>query len=408
MSSRDPAWRWVAPVIAGAHLAGWASVLANTAAWGPTLKGDEYSHWPQIQMFLAGTWAMESSVTQIPGFHLLVAAPMRALGLEHLDAARSIALLLGAVSIVAFAGCVRALDVPRPALRTLQFALLPLLFPFRFLLYTDTVSVAVLLLMAWAVLRERLWLAGFLGLAALGVRQANAPFVFAAPLLLYARSGAAPSPKELVVRSWSFGLAGVAFLAFLVVNGGVAVGAEEQDKHPLGVYVGNVAFALIAAPAVALPWILPGAWRGLLATVHARAWGRGLAGLAAAVAFVALYEIESGMNHATGNYLHNHLVTEVAGSLGLRIAGVLLAALTVLTLLTVQVRGRGAVVLWVVILGSLVPLSMVEPRYWVPAWTLVWLVRPDAGWRVERGLAAWFAVGSAVLFGGLVLERFFP
>lgn len=402
--SRDPAWRWVVPAIVGAHVAGLAAVLANSAAWGPTLKGDEYSHWPQIQLFLQGAWEMEPTVTQIPGYHLLVALPLRLVGLEHLDAARSLSLLFGAASVLAFAGCVRALDVPRPALRTLQFALLPLLFPFRFLLYTDTVSLAVLLGMAWAVLRGRLGLAGLLGLAALGVRQANAPFVFAAPLLLYLR--ASPSPADLVRRSWTFGVAGVAFAAFLVLNGGVAVGAAEQEKHPLGLYVGNAVFALVAAPAVALPWVLPGAWRGLLSTVHARAWGRAAVGFVAVVAFVVAYEIESGMNFATGNYIHNHLVVEVAATAGTRLAGAMVALLTVLTLATVQVRGGWLV--WGVVLASLAPLSMVEPRYWVPAWTLIWLLRPDAGWRTERALTAWFAVLSAVLFGGLILERFMP
>ena len=79
--------------------------------------------------------------------------------------------------------------------------------------------------------------------------------VAAAPLLgLLVDPGLLKRPLlELLRRHATFVLAGVAFVAFVIVNDGVAMAPAEQEKHPLGLYWGNLAFLLITAPLVALP-----------------------------------------------------------------------------------------------------------------------------------------------------------
>ena len=379
--------------------------VCTAALRGHTERVDEYSHLPQIRMLLAGDWAVEPSITQIPGYHALVATVARLFGAPTYDDLRLVSTLIGVASVVAFAGCARALGVPRPGLRTVQFAFFPLLFGFRFLLYTDTLSIALVLGMGWAVLVGRTNTAGVLGLASLLVRQTNVPWVAAAPLLgLLVEPGLLKRPAlDLLKRHATFVLAGAAFVAFVVINDGVAMTPAEQEKHPLGLNWGNLAFLLITAPLVALPLTVSRAptalreWRGRSAVVGALVFG------ALAALFVTRWEVEHGSNLALANFIHNHIVVDVASGVGPRLGGVALAAVGLATVAGME-RGRLAA-LGLVGALSLLPLRMVEPRYWIPVWTVFLLLRGDAGARTERALALWFGLLSAALFVLLVQDR---
>jgi hypothetical protein len=117
---------------------------------------DEYVHFAQIQLYLAGKWsAITDNLTVLPGMHALTALIMKVSGSESLSAARLVALIYGAFAISAFFMLRRTVAGNASALSVLQLLWFPLLFPLIFFVYTDLLSLALVLVCVYSVLRAR-------------------------------------------------------------------------------------------------------------------------------------------------------------------------------------------------------------------------------------------------------------
>ncbi len=66
------------------------------------LIADESVHVPQIQWILQGRFDAHPLLTTIPGYHLLVAAVLKAMALDSLGAMRTIGLATGIASALMF------------------------------------------------------------------------------------------------------------------------------------------------------------------------------------------------------------------------------------------------------------------------------------------------------------------
>src|SRR5262249_32742885 len=97
------------------------------------LNGDEHVHNIQIQRFLQAQWAMHPAITTIPGYHALMAVAAWSTGFRSVEGLRGLTAILSVLAIGAFFLAARSVDSSRALLRTGQFTLLPILFPFWFL-----------------------------------------------------------------------------------------------------------------------------------------------------------------------------------------------------------------------------------------------------------------------------------
>jgi alpha-1,2-glucosyltransferase len=348
---------------------------------------DEVHHLRQISAFCAGDLRLDRKLTTLPGFHALAAAIGRATGDCSLAAVRRLNALLGLLSAAAFWWAARAAGAPRPALRTLHYWLLPVLLPYHFLAYTDTLSLLLVLLAVGLALRDQPGAAGAVGALSILARQTNVVWL---PLL----AALGPGP----VRSWRRLLAIVpgllAFAVFVALNRGIAMG--DQRAHHAGLFTGNLFFGLSLLCGLFLPRVLALLWRERARLADPRL-------LALLAALAALYAVSFGLEHAYNRFpgfLRNELLMRLEQSPLLTAGFFLLIALATAALWVDRLSRPAFHLLYPVALLALLPVKLVDQRYaFVPLVLLLLFRREDADWveglglAQSAGLAAFFVLG---------------
>ena len=288
----------------------WIAVAATWAllaamAWRAGLISDEWVHFNQVSRMRAGDWwGIDPSLTMLTGYHALVAAAMKLAGAESLGAARWISALSGVLAVWTFRGLRREWVKDAGALPVQQFALFPILLPFVFLVYTDVLSIAMVMGAMWLALRNRHGSAALVLLASLLVRQNNVVWAgFIAAWCLW------PAMRWRPWRSWRESLrigvpyAGVvlAFVAYWLANGRISVSQTQSYAHPdVSFHVGNVYFAL-AMLAALMPLHLGLGLRRFVAKARARpAWW--LLPLAALAVFALLFRVDHEYNRVVPDF----------------------------------------------------------------------------------------------------------
>jgi alpha-1,2-glucosyltransferase len=137
------------------------------------LYGDEEVHYDEIAHFARGDLSFNPLLTTLPGYHALLGLIGYVTGVTNVPFMRFLSFLIGLATIGVFGLIGRELYRDAGFLRMIQFACLPILFPFFFLLYTDVLSLLFVLLAFFFILRERPTLAAVMSLAGMLVRQTN-------------------------------------------------------------------------------------------------------------------------------------------------------------------------------------------------------------------------------------------
>lgn len=353
---------------------------------------DEHCHfWQTIYSF--DFWSIESPecLTTLPGYHIIMGALLRAIDLSKhsLAGARllnSIWLPLG--TLVVF-DLLR--DFPRSTrwARSLQFAFFALLLPYSFLVYTDTFSILLLLLMMWLFEREHGWIAAGVGLLACLVRQTNV-VLLGLPIAMTFR----PPPqiwlwfKNDLKRVSGFVFVIALIFLWAVWNGGFAAG--DTRHHPsLKFSFGNIGLFLFLYALIFLPTIVSD-FRSTIETLrrsHLHARWTELALLVLLILHVWQFKADHPYNQ-TGSefldlFLHNHWAQWTVTDFLNKVIVFIPMAIGLIHIITTPLR-RSAY-LWVYPI-TLVILSLswlIEPRYGLPAFALLHIMRRSSSARVE-------------------------
>ncbi len=232
------------------------------------VAADEGVHGLQIVNLAEGRYRLAEGLTMLPGYHVVLMLLSDLTGARSSTAVRALSTLVSLPAIPVFYLMVRRLQPRFAAVATLQFAFLPVLFPFFFLLYTDGLSLLLVLLSVLLVLREHRLAAAGVAILAVLVRQTNIICLAFVLALAYVEDHGFTLSRDRVVpflrRHLLFVLALAAFAVFVLVNRGVALG--DGSAHPLKFRLGNVYLFLFLYFFVLLP-------------VHLAALPRALAGL---------------------------------------------------------------------------------------------------------------------------------
>jgi alpha-1,2-glucosyltransferase len=172
MVFRRTPWRFF--VLLAVSLSSWLIVLVYIHA--QHLQAhlvDEAVHVPQIQWFLQGKFVTHPWLAMIPGYHLLIAEIMWMLGLDSVYAMRVISAAFGLFAGYLFYCIRQTLGDSRAHWRAASFFFLPLLFPYYFLVYTDTLSLVLVLASLLAALKQRHLLALIAVAASMAVFQCH-------------------------------------------------------------------------------------------------------------------------------------------------------------------------------------------------------------------------------------------
>lgn len=340
---------------------------------------DEYAHWPQAQSLARGSWALDPGISTWPTMNAVVGWTLALLGqTQNLLAGRLVIVAFGLLALAGFMALAREFDAEAARLRTAQFFLSPVVLPFCALVYTDVPALACLLWAAVGALRRQAWLLIGAGLFACAFRQSNIIWFVAFCGLfgwLVWQAGERPTRTQLaaalaVVAAW---------LAVVLLQGGIASGAYTQADHP-GTLKGipNLWYGLVVAAIVYLPYFL---FRLLRDAPGLRLWQVG----ALAALVLATFEVTHRFNLIeAGYFLHNALLLQTFKRNGMALfvlTAVLMAPLVWRTPFARHASLR--LPLLGVSAASLLPFWLMEPRYDLPILALFWAARARVDARVE-------------------------
>ena len=402
-----PLW-WAAPLCLLA--VGAAGVLTVRSG----IRADEVVHWPQVRRLLAGNWELDPRLTTWPTYHALVAAVLAPTGGERLPAARLASGVFGALLVAVYPLLLRRLHgPPAVAVRWAQFAYLPVLLPYLFLVYTDATG---LLLVVGAVAlaeRPRPVLAPLAALAAVLVRQSNilwAGFVMVVHLRAVMRRRSTPAgasdvggrspPAALAAHALPYAALAALVGVYAALHGGVALG--DRAAHPTGAFhAANLYFFLFVLLVCCLPLQLPALGR-VVASCREKPWRAAalLGGVAAGFpVFVWSFRPDHPYNQIAGS-LRNALLGWFAGGPEGLVTLYAAVVLSALALGATPLRHRAAYAL--VPVGALFLSShwLVEQRYYFVPLALWLAYREDAPpWAERLQLAYGIPLGLFTLVG---------
>ena len=359
---------------------------------------DENMHFDQIARLARGDWTLNSGLTMVPGFHALVAALVWAGGGATESSVRFVVFLISVSTVGAFHALARMLQPEEAGTRTLQFTILPILFPQFFLIYTDVTSLLIVLLMFGATVRSRYWLAGALGLLSCLVRQDNVIWVTFAVCWSYLRDQGWTWPplSQLLTRYWTFFGTSVAFLLFVVANGGQVALGYDAASHPLGaVHFTNIFFLLFLSCFLFLPlwW---GHRRDVLALL--RNWRTWLALPVLFVVFWVGFVNDHPHNNERGDYfLSNAILMLFSSTAGLKLLFFIPVAVAALCMAAVPMNMPWRL-LFPFTTIFLLPEWLVVPRYYLIPLSLFLLARTPVTIWSERAQTILFLAGSTGVF----------
>lgn len=424
------------PLVPAALICGSALALGGFLMLPVGGLADETVHYPQIRSLLEaypdGPWTLQPRLTTFPTYHALVASVLKLTGTSSLTAARAVELAISAVLLGVFAALALRIHRRRStaARRVVQLAFLPILFPFFVLVYTDVLSLLLVLLAVLFADRPRPVLAPLTALAAVLVRQTNLVWVVLIALLHLSTVGrrsrspsgsseTAEAPgrwKTLAIHGTPYALLAVAAGGFMAWHGGLALG--DPAAHPPGaLHAANLYFFLFVLLGCFLPLHLPALGRvgvSLSAAVHRRASRMKLARIAFTVVVIAIafllftwsFEVSHPYNRFLGSLRNRALDVFAHGRFG-PLALFTTNVVAFLALAGTRLKRPVVYTLYPLTAVFLAAHWLVEQRYYFVPLAL-WLVyREEAPPWAERLQLLWGLALTAILHLGVVNRWFF-
>jgi len=387
---------------------------------------DEPHHIGQIRLLMRGKWELVPSLTTLPGYHALIAAVGIAFGRGDLPSLRLYSFSLSIAAIATLFVLARQARDGRAIERVLQIAFLPILFPLFFLVYTD---VAALFLFGLALLlheRQRYWLAAAVATMTLAVRQNYIVWFGFAALLVAAEvarghvqvSTVAHSRvlatarallnrstvAELATKAAGYGVGLALFGAFVIWNGGIAVGDRAMHPFPT-IHLGNIYFALFLIFFLFLPLHIVNGHR-IAERVRRPTTILALAGLL--VLFLATFRTDHPYNQPELDWwLHNALLTFLASSIWTKLAMFAPMSLALLSLSATPLRERTHYLVYPFAVFSLLPAWQIEQRYYLVPLILFLLFRAQSSLLFEWLLIVYLVAFTGILFLGISSGAYF-
>lgn len=375
-------------------------------------------HMPQINQLrlvllgersLASVSGEHQIATMIPSYHWLIAGIFALSDLPlTLNAARLISLCFALLTLFAFYWAAHAAQEYRYAQRTWQALMLPVCLPFLALIYTDIPCLLFTVLSFGFYFRQQWTLAGTMACLSLAFRQTHLIWFGLLFTVIYIDSyGYRVSASNILnhcKRHWLFIAGAIAFGGFVYWNGGIAMG-RYQNQHLAGsLFLGNVFFCMQAFFIVFLPWLAVHCYQQRQQFRKPLFW-------VMAVLLCAAYLLTSRVIHPWNIFnedlLRNQMLHGFISNPYVAAVGVLMIPLTAMAWATWPMRRPSYTALFPFLIFALLPVTLIEPRYYLPAFMLFLLFSaPRPRWQ-EYALLAWLAGLSAFVLNGHLSDRFF-
>lgn len=370
----------------------WLSIIS----FGSSKYADEGDHARLIHRLVNGNYKMLSSITTIPGYHVVIATIASLTGGTSTGQMRLISLILSLLSIGAFylvAGKLdAAADVPP---KILQYVFFPISFLYFPLIYTDIFSLLLVLLAFYFALSRKYQWSSIFSLLALAVRQTNIIWVFFLWTYTYvAENGFSFSPKKIYAhmrKSPGYAVVVALFMIFIWLNKGVAVGDREMQQ--VGFYMGNIYFFLALVGILFLPATLFSIMKDWRVIFKKNVVFGAAIGMLLAVLFVVFRPVLHEYNFKPG-FLRDIILLLAYHRFVWIYAGVIF--LGCLTLALMKFR-KMSFLIFPFAFASLIPSMLVEQRYFIIPLVFILLFRKELGTKIEYINALYFILLSSGL-----------
>lgn len=362
------------------------------------LNHDEYLHHWQSQHFANGHTSLNREITMIPGYHAVTSLVMRLTGDQSLDMARTVSALFGLISVIMFFFSARALDPPSADLKTAQYALFPIILPMFFVAYTDAFSIALILTMAFFVIRNKPNVAALFLFASILVRQSNILWLLF--ILMYVflkdenRQINIRYAVQFAIKNWASMITGLAFVVFYIVNDGVAIG--DKVSHVFGLYFGNVIFLAALVGFLFLPQII-GSRKKLIYEIKSSPVT--FISLFVFMVFIYVKWIAGDFHRYNGvaGFLRNEILIVVREQLPYTLAFFVFLVIGATWLLSLAKRNSTLAIIIVIGFLSVVPSFLIEQRYYIVFATLLLLFREPLEKKYEYASIIFLTLPSAAI-----------
>jgi len=370
---------------------------------------DEIIHYRQIESYLHGVFERDPKLAMLPSYHLVIAALSYVLGVETISGLRLLSLIFGLASVFVFYRCSTKLNGQAASLRTLDYFLLPILFPYFFLLYTDSFAMLFLLLAVNEYLERRYSSAGvFCGLSIL-VRQTQVVWACMLLAMIYIDTNGCKftwaAVQTLLKRCWVFVVVILGFGVFVINNGGLAVGYLQY--HPSFTWnLENVFFSLLSFFFLFLPlhlvnlpqirWPVKQPYLFLIGCLV-------LSGI-----FMFTFTVDHPHNLYYRRFLRNRFLKIFTSNVLLQASLLIPILWSILSLSICSLHRRSQYLLYPFWLFSLLPVWLIEARYYIPAMTLFLLFKKPEQIKLEKWLACYLCILSTILFSIILSKKAFP
>lgn len=375
------------------------------------LHSDEVFHANQIWLFFDGQDRLLGNITVPPTYHYIIGRIVQLTGGYHDNLLRLISLSIALSLIPISYWLAKHYHGAAAWEKPLHIFFTPLIFPYFFLLYTDLWSLCCVAMTLLLTLHRRFFLAGFVGGLSLLIRQDNIAWI--GLIYLYIcfesvnninRESALRFALNALTKGSTFNLVFIGFIVFVYLNKGIAIG--DADSHKISSFnISNLHVFLICC------WFL-------FFPMHLAQLPKIIALLKKpvilALIFVGFFIYAGTLknphpyNELLPEYfIHNGLMHLLTQYPLLKACSYLIAIWALMSLITFELpdwRWR-AIILLAPVVAACHPL--VEPRYYIPAFFLIHLLRKNTHSATEKIMLSIYVMTCSYIIYGITKGDFF-
>jgi len=358
---------------------------------------------------MSGSHEIYSYITTFTTYHELVAFFGRSMGSNNLAILRFVNTFLSLLLVPSFFYLAKSAGQKYSLQRAVQMSFLPPLFLYYFFLYTDILSLLVVVWGTIFLVRGKSVLAAILYFASFYIRQTNIIFLIFEILYLLLRSDLLPtlkpsSLKKVITNNISPFVVILLFIAievlFIVENGGVAIG--DRSNHVIGLYSGNTVFFLFLYFVLLLPFHI-GANFGVIKNSSSLGNSFFLLVGITLVSLLFLSSLEHPYNQIS-MFLRNRCLVFFYENAIHKFFYSIIVLLSLRLLLITPLKARSYYALFPLIPIALVPSQLIEHRYSIPLFILYLAFRKSESLKVENAMVVYSIIISTTLLFGVLMK----
>src|SRR3989338_6209663 len=367
----------------------------------------ENLHYSQIVGFIRQNYALSPGLAMLPGYHFVIAAIAQVVNASSVPAIRAISLLLNLISIPVFYMIARIIDYKSAIIKTVQYSFFPILFPFFALIYTDFLSLTLIIIAVYFIFRKKYHPAGIILSLDVLVRQNNLIWLVFLNIYIYLKTyGLVLRGRYLndhMKNTMTFILGPIIFDIFLMVYHRVSV-CEQTLVYATAVVPNNLFIMLFMSLIIFLPVNIS------LIKKFIVYWRKKIFLLAPLVIlffpFNHYFRVENPYNLNTF-FLHNLLFVYFTSGIYQKLIFFVILILAVMFVRMIKLHHKEDYLFYLFTVIFFIPLWFIDIRYYMTPLSLFMLFRKSRTQSVEIITSVYFILLSAICYFGIYTWKFF-